>query len=170
MKPRTDRTSFVSSRLAEIPLVREIQGVCSAAGYRTLYDWTEHGNVRGDPAALAKASLCESWAASQCTVLVSLLANGDKSRQGGLHVELGAFLGTAWVPNTQSALIGHPEPDMSRRCILWVPMEHASVVDPRGDRTLAFYMDPRVHTVVCPREVLPDVVRGTLKYMRTEHR
>ena len=122
-----------------------------------LYDWTTHGSLRGrgdSGERLPEISGKESLACAESERVVFLLATGETTRQAGLHVELGAFLGSAFHSDGT--------PDTSRRALLWTPLEHAHIFDPMNRRCLTFYFDPRVDVVVCPRE---DVVGEVAKWL-----
>lgn len=145
---------YVGSRLVEIDLVRAVQKLCTDAHYSIAHDWTKYGNVRGNAAALRQASVEQSRACSRCSRMVLLLANGDRSRSAGIHVELGAFLGAAWTSDGA--------PDLQRRALIWTPPAFAHVFDPTHQRTLGFYHDPRVDLAHSPREDVLEVVRDWL--------
>lgn len=147
---------YVAGRLSEVELVRRVQEAVREQGHEITYDWTTHGNVRGDERALVDAATQEIEGCASADRLIVLLSNGAESRQGGLHVELGAALGAWWAYGDS----GGWNPG---RALVWTPPKYADIFDPAHPRTLAFYHHPWVGQLVCVRARLPARVAGWLR-------
>ena len=131
------KTAYVGGRIKEIPLVQEIQGVLRGLGYHIGYDWTTDGSARGNPERMTEIGPKMVKACVEADLVVLLIANGERSPQRGVHVEMGA------------ALAG------GAQVILWVPPEDAYLLESSHPRCISFYCHPLVELrLTCPRERL----------------
>lgn len=104
---------YIASKLENAENVRRLAVVLVAAGWEHTYDWTAHGNVRGDgPVDLARVRLvgrAEARAVLLADVVIVLLPGGR-----GTHVEMGIAIGSddckaLWLVSSDAAVFGGTE-------------------------------------------------------------
>lgn len=122
------KTFYIGSKLENAAAVQELRDALVVGGLRCIYDWTQHGSVRGEdsPALrerLATVAVDEACGAADADLAIFLLPGGR-----GTHVELGAALGRP------ARLKG--------RVVIWSPTPAKDFATDK--QTCAFYHHPRV--------------------------
>lgn len=134
------RTYYAASGLENAPAVATFHTRMRAAGWQPTYDWTLHGNVRGQgPEKMAEVAAAEIDGVARADVVIVLLPGGR-----GTHVELGAALAL-------------------KKPLIIYSSDSATFAD--GDQTIAFYHHTLVHRTV-DTETLPSAAGALLEAHR----
>lgn len=130
---------YVASGLENRDRAREIIQLLSERGHMPTYDWTAHGDVRGEGAERLMAVASNEVSAVRDAELVIVMLPGGQ----GTHTELGIALATR----------------ANKRILLWSATGEEFE---DGPKTCAFYHHLAVEQLACPYEALVERLHGAL--------
>ena len=120
---------YIASSIHNQDNVSELARVMKSRGHEHTYDWTEHGDIRGNgERAMGEAAFNELRAVRDAELVLVLLPGG-----AGTHTELGVAIATR----------------SNKRIVVWSETGE-EFLDP--ERTCTFYYHPCVERIVCPFE------------------
>lgn len=126
---------YIATGLKNEERAKKVSEVLRSSGHEQTYDWTQHGDIRSDGAERMKeVAFNEIRAVKDAELIVVLLPGGN-----GTHTELGAAIASR----------------SNKRIILW--SENGAEFNP-DEKSCAFYFHPAVERLVCPFDVLLEIL------------